>query len=128
MDKINYRIKNVSVSTNGRNEIYFDVEWEGNENSEYLELRLWEDGKESCLEVYAYPSSCQRIAVKEFAFLKNWRNKEVNRHTIYVELGVAEYSNDGHLEKWESLACYEPVKLNIYYESHLFRKNVIELR
>lgn len=33
MDKNgNYKIKNVSVSTNGQNELYFDVEWEGNEH------------------------------------------------------------------------------------------------
>ena len=109
----NYKINNVTVTTNGRNELYFDVEW---------------DGKEYCLEVCAYPSPNQRIVVKDFAFLKNWDNKKINKQTIYVELGVAEYSQDDNLEKWDSLADYEPIELNIYYESHLFRKNVIELR
>ena len=124
----NYKIKNVTVSTNGRNELYFDVEWEGKDNSECLELRIWEDGKEYCLEVCAYPSTNQRIVVKDFYFFKNWKNKEINRQTIYIELGVAEYSNDGKLEKWEAFAGYKPIELNIYHESHLFKKNVIELR
>ena len=26
--KTDYKIKNVKVSTNGRNEIYFDIDWE----------------------------------------------------------------------------------------------------
>ena len=124
----NYKINNVSVTTNGRNELYFDVEWDGKDSSDCIELRLWEDGKEDCLEVCAYPSPNQRIVVKDFAFLKNWDNKKINKQTIYVELGVAEYSQDGNLEQWDSLADYEPIELNIYYESHLFRKNVIELR
>ena len=124
----NYKINNVSVTTNGRNELYFDVEWDGKDSSDCIELRLWEDGKEYCLEVCAYPSPNQRIVVKDFAFRKNWDNKKINKQTIYVELGVAEYSQDDNLEKWDSLADYEPIELNIYYESHLFRKNVIELR
>ena len=41
-----YKIKNVAVATNGRNEIYFDVEWEGDENLDYFELRAYEDGKD----------------------------------------------------------------------------------
>ena len=124
----NYKIKNVAVTTNGRNELYFDVEWDGKDSSDCLELRLWENGKEYCLEVCAYPSQNQRIVVKDFAFLKNWDNKKITKQTIYVELGVAEYSQDGNLEKWDSLADYESIELNIYYESRLFRKNVIELR
>ena len=38
-----YKIKNVAVSTNGRNEIYFDVEWMGDENLDYFELRAYEE-------------------------------------------------------------------------------------
>ena len=69
MDKNgNYKIKNVSVSTNGQNELYFDVEWEGSDNTDCLELRLWEDGKEYCLETYMYPSPNQRVIVKDDVF------------------------------------------------------------
>lgn len=129
MDKNgNYKIKNVSVSTNGQNELYFDVEWEGNDNTDCLELRLLEDGKEYCLETYMYPLPNQRVIVKDFAFLKNFKSKEINKLTIYVDLGVAEYADDYKLVSWKPFAEYEPVELNIYYEHHLFRKNKIELR
>ena len=46
-----YRINNVTVSTNDRNEIYFDVEWEGDENLDYFELRILESGVDNKLEV-----------------------------------------------------------------------------
>ena len=45
-----YRIKNVAVTTNGRNEIYFDVEWEGDENLDYFELRILESDVDNNLE------------------------------------------------------------------------------
>ena len=123
-----YKIKNVAVSTNGRNEIYFDVEWMGDENLDYFELRAYEDGKEYCLEALGCPSHQQRVVVKPRSFYKNWQTKEVNKHSIYVELGIAEYNDKGEQLSWNVLADYEPVELNVYYEFHFCRKNVIELR
>ena len=122
------KIKNVVVSTNGRNEIYFDVEWEGDENLDYFELRVCEDGKDYCLEALGYPSHQQRVVVKHHSFYKNWTTKEFNKHTIYVELGIPEYNDKGEQLSWKVLAAYEPIELNFYYEFHFFHKNVIELR
>ena len=123
-----YKIKTVAVSTNGRNEIYFDVKWEGNENLDYFELRAYEDGKEYCLETLGYPSHQQRVVVNPHSFYKNWKTKEVNKHSIYVELGIVEYNDKGEQLSWQVLADYKPIELNVYYEFHFFHKNVIELR
>lgn len=123
-----YKIKNVAVSTNGRNEIYFDVEWEGEGNLDYFELRVFEDGKDYCLEAVGYPSHQQRVILKPHSYNKNWKTNSVNNHTIYVELGIAEYDDNGEQLSWKVLADYEPVELNVYYEFHFFHRNVIELR
>ena len=64
-----YKIKNVVVSTNGRNEIYFDVEWEGDENLDYFELRIREGGTDNSLELLAYPALKQaKFRDPEFLF------------------------------------------------------------
>jgi hypothetical protein len=123
-----YKIKNVVVSTNGHNEVYFDVEWEGDKSLDSLELRVWEDGKDYCLECYACPSHNEKVVVSDHSFLKMWESRKVNNHTIYVELGIAKYSEDGKVVRWQVLADYKPIALNLYYEHHIFRKNVLELR
>ena len=123
-----YNIKNVAVSTNGQNEIYFDIEWEGDENLDYFELRVYEGGKDYCLEALEYPSHQQRVAVKPHSFYKNWKTKEVNKQTIFIELGIAEYNDKDEQLSWKVLADYKAVELNIYYEFYFFGKNVIELR
>ena len=123
-----YKIKNVAVSTNGRNEIYFDVEWEGDENLEYFELRIREGGTDNSLELYAYPAHQQRVVVKDFNFINDWKSKHVNKQIINIELGIYDYDDDGKLIGSEVLAAYKPIELNIYYEFHIFRKNVLEIR
>ena len=123
-----YKIKNVKVSTNGRNEIYFDIDWEGDNQLDYYELRVWESDKENCLELCPYAAHSQKITVKDFYFIKDWKSKAINKETFYVELGIADYTENNELKSWEVLATYEPIEANIYYESHLFRKNVLELR
>jgi hypothetical protein len=126
--KTDYKIKNVEVSTNGRNEIYFDIDWEGDNQLDYYELRVWESDKENCLELCPYAAHSQKITVKDFYFIKDWKSKAINKETFYVELGIADYTENNELKSWEVLATYEPIEANIYYESHLFRKNVLELR
>jgi hypothetical protein len=123
-----YKIKNVEISTNGRNEIYFDIDWEGDNQLDYYELRVWERDKENCLELCPYAAHSQKITVKDFYFIKDWKSKAINKETFYVELGIADYTENSELKSWEVLATYEPIEANIYYESHLFRKNVLELR
>ena len=104
-----YKIKNVTVSTNGRNEIYFDVEWEGDDKLDYFELRVREGGTDNSLELYAYPAHQQRVVVKDFYFIKSWKSKQVNNETFYVELGIADYTEKGGLKSWEVFADYELV-------------------
>lgn len=123
-----YKIKNVTVSTNGRDEIYFDVEWEGDENLDYFELRIREGSTDNSLELYAYPAHQQRVVVKDFYFIKSWKSKQVNNETFYVELGIADYTEKGELKSWKVLASYEPIFVNIYHEYHMFHKNVLEIR
>ena len=123
-----YKIKNVKITTNGRNEIYFDIEWDGDNKLDYYELRIWESDKDNCLEVCAYASHKQKITVKDFYFMKNWKSKAVNKETFYVELGIADYSETDELNSWKVLAAYEPIKVDLYYEHHIFKKNVLEIR
>ena len=123
-----YKIKNVAITTNGVDELYLDVEWEGDENLEYFELRIREGGTDNSLELYAYPAHQQRVVVKDFNFINDWKSKHVNKQIINVERGIYDYDDDGKLVSSEVLAAYKPIELNIYYEFHIFRKNVLELR
>lgn len=121
----NYKIKNVAISTNGRNELYFDVEWEGDNTLDYYELRVLDENKK-WVEGVGYASYNQNVVINEF--MLGLKSKEINAKTFYVELGIAEYAEDGKERKWNVLANYEPIEVNIYYETHIFRKNVLELR
>ena len=123
-----YKIKSVTVSTNGRNKLFFDVDWQGDANLDYFELRIYEDGQDNCLEAYAYPTNQQRVIVDDYSFITNWESKKVNKQIVHVELGIYEYDDDGKLISKEVLATYEPIELNIYHEFHFIRKNVLELR
>ena len=123
-----YKIKNVKITTNGRNEIYFDIEWDGDNKLDYYELRIWESDKDNCLEVCAYASHKQKITIKDFYFIKNWKSKAVNKETFHVELGIADYTETGDLNSWKVLAAYEAINVDLYYEHHIFKKNVLEIR
>lgn len=54
--------------------------------------------------------------------------KDKNRLSNINLLGVAEYNDKGELLEWRVLAAYEPVQVDLYYEFHIFRKNVLEIR
>ena len=41
-----YIIKNVAISTNGIDELYLDIEWEGDETIDFYELRILDKHKE----------------------------------------------------------------------------------
>ena len=124
----NYRITSVKVSTNGVNELYFDVEWEGDEALDYLELRILESDVDNNLEICAYPMHNQRVVVKDHYFVKCWKGRAVNNESFVVELGIAQYTDEGKQLSWEVLAAYEPISIGLYYEPHIFRKNKLEIR
>ena len=90
-------------------------------------MRVWESDKDNCLEVCAYASHKQKITVKDFYFIKNWKSKAVNKETFHVELGIADYSETGELNSWKVLAAYEPINVDLYYEHHIFKKNVLDI-
>ena len=119
-----YRIESVELSTNGHRELYFDVNWSGN-TPDYYELRVF-DKEGNCMECMPYAAHEQRIVVMDFN--TELQPGRLNSEVFRVELGVAEYSESGDLVKWDVLATSEPMPQDIYYESHFFRKNVIELR
>lgn len=119
-----YRIDSVELSTNGHRELYFDVKWSGS-TPDYYELRVF-DKEGNCMECMPYAAHEQRIVVMDFN--TELQPGRVNSEVFRVELGVAEYSESGDLVKWDVLATSEPMPQDIYYESHFFRKNVIELR
>lgn len=121
-----YKINNVTVTTNGNKELYFDVEWEGDRTIDDYELRVF-DHKRDCLECYACATHCERMTVKDFYM--DLEPRKVNRETFYVELGVAEYDpKEEKLISWKVLTAYEPIEMDIYYEPHLFRKTVMDIR
>ena len=123
--KHGYKIENVSVTSNGRNELYFNIKWRGDDKIDFYDLRVF-DSKKNCLECCPYAMHNQRITVKDFYM--DLESKKVNEETFYIELGDSEYNDNGELVKWVVWATYEPIKLNIYYETHLFRKNILEIR
>ena len=121
-----YKINNVTVTTNGNKELYFDVEWEGDRTIDDYELRVF-DHKRNCLECYACATHRERMTVKDFYM--DLEPRKVNRETFYVELGVAEYDpKEEKLVSWKVLTAYEPIEMDIYYEPHLFRKTVMDIR
>lgn len=120
-----YKIKSVEVSTNGVNEIYLDVEWEGNQYIDYYELRV-SDRNHNVAETLAYASHKQRVILKDFYLDLNW--KDITNEVFYVEIGIGEYTEKGEQLSWQSLAAYEPIPVNIYREPRIFRKNILELR
>lgn len=116
-----YRIKNVAVLTNGQNEIYFDVEWEGDENIDFYELRILDKDKE-CVESCACIAHNHRVVIKEYHL--RLKHKEVHSETFHVELGFPIY--EGKKVGWHTLAAYEPIIVDIYHESHILDKNVMD--
>lgn len=120
-----YKINKVAISGNGINELYLDVEWEGNENIDFYELRVLDRNKEY-VESCAYVAHNHRMVIKDY--LLGIRHKELRSETFHIELGIPKYTDEGMESSWKVLASYEPVFVNIYHEQHIFRKNVLEIR
>ena len=119
-----YKINKVAISGNGINELYLDVEWEGNENIDFYELRVLDRNKEY-VESCAYVAHNHRMVIKDY--LLGLKHKELRSETFYVELGIPEYNNEGKELSWKVLSSYKSIFVNIYYEQHIFRKNVLEI-
>ena len=120
-----YKINKVAISGNGINELYLDVEWEGNENIDFYELRVLDRNKEY-VESCAYVAHNHRMVIKDY--LLGIKHKELRSETFHIELGIPEYTDEGKELSWKVLASYEPIFVNIYHEYHMFHKNVLEIR
>lgn len=120
-----YKINKVAISGNGINELYLDIEWEGDNYLDYYELRVLDRNKEY-VESCAFAAHNHRMVIKDC--LLGIKNKELRSETFHVELGIPEYTNEGRELSWTVLASYEPIFVNIYHEYHMFHKNVLEIR
>ena len=119
-----YSIESIKVTTDGVRKLFFDVEWKGNNSPDYYELRFFDKDK-NCLEALAYASQKQRVEVRDYNL--NLKSGKLNAETFYAEIGIAEYSEDGELKKWEILASSKPLEVAILYKRHIFSKNEIKI-
>ena len=119
-----YKINKVAISGNGINELYLDIEWEGDNYLDYYELRVLDRNKEY-VESCAFAAHNHRMVIKDY--LLGIKNKELRSETFHIELGIPEYTDEGKELSWKVLASYEPIFVNIYHEQHIFRKNVLEI-
>ena len=120
-----YKINKVAISGNGINELYLDIEWEGDNYLDYYELRVLDRNKEY-VESCAFAAHNHRMVIKDY--LLGIKNKELRSETFHIELGIPEYTDEGKELSWKVLASYEPIFVDIYHESHILHKNVLEIR
>ena len=120
-----YRINKVSISGNGTDELYLDVEWEGDNYLDYYELRVL-DRNRKCVESCAFASHNHRVVIRDYHL--GIKHGELRSETFHVELGVPQYTDQGKELCWKVLASYEPVFATIYHESRMFHKNILEIR
>ena len=123
-----FGFKNINFTTDGRKEIYIDVKWDGNQNlTDCLEIDLLGTNREF-LDNKLWPEKKCRFVLKDFQL--KLRTGEVNKLTFYVEMYDRTYKEDesGEYSKNKLLVAKGPINVNVYYEFHIFGKNVIEIR
>lgn len=123
-----FDFKNINFTTDGRKEIYIDVKWDGNQNlTDCLEIDLLGTNREF-LDNKLWPEKKCRFVLKDFQL--KLRTGEVNKLTFYVEMYDRTYKEDesGEYSKNKLLVAKGPINVNVYYEFHIFGKNVIEIR
>ena len=120
-----YIIKNVAISTNGVDELYLDVEWEGDDTIDFYELRILDRHKEY-VESCAYIGHNHRVVLRDY--LLGLKHKTLLYETFNIELGVPIYNDEGKEVNWIVLAAYKPIIVDIYHEAHILKKNIMELR
>ena len=87
-----YKINKVAISGNGINELYLDIEWEGDNYLDYYELRVLDRNKEY-VESCAFSAHKHRMVIKDY--LLGIKHKELRSETIHIELGIPEYTEEG---------------------------------
>ena len=76
-----YKINKVAISGNGINELYLDIEWDGDNYLDYYELRVLDRNKEY-VESCAFAAHNHRMVIKDYLlgiknsvpkpFISNW--------------------------------------------------------
>ena len=120
-----YAIKNVTVTSDGSDRLFFNIEWEGDDYMDFYELRIL-DGHKRFIESECYLPHNSQMTVEKWMF--NLQSGKVNTLRFYIELGIPDYEEDGREKSWDLLACYGPIDLKIYYKFNFFSKNVLEIR
>ena len=60
-----YKINKVAISGNGINELYLDIEWEGDNYLDYYELRVLDRNKEY-VDSCAFAAHNHRMVIKDY--------------------------------------------------------------
>lgn len=120
-----YAIKNVTVTSDGSGRLFFHIEWEGDDNMDFYELRIL-DGNKKFVESDCDLPHNAKMTIDKWMF--NLKSGKVNALRFYIELGIPDYEDDGREKSWDLLACYGPIDLKVYYKFNFFSKNVLEIR
>ena len=121
-------IENVRFSTDGRKTLFIEYDCKYNHDYDYgvISFMVSIDGKE-ILRTEHWNDPDARVAKNREAFVQEIKDYELNldtnktnKKTILIE---ARKTDEGML-----LVASSKVNLNLYYEFHMFGKNVLEIR
>ena len=93
-----YKINKVAISGNEINELYLDIEWEGDNYLDYYELRVLDRNKEY-VDSCAFAAHNHRMVIKDY--LLGIKHKELCSETFHIELGIPEYTDEGKKLSWK---------------------------
>lgn len=123
-----FKIESIDITTDGRKELYIDIKWSGDKKLvDWLEIDILGSNREFIDNKFD-PNNKLRFVLTE-AMLK-LKTRQINKLTFYVEMYDRVYKEDGQGEyiKNNLLVAKGPIKVNVYFEFHIFGKNVMEIR
>lgn len=123
-----YKIKNLDITTDGHKEIYLGFQWDGPfPTSDYqISISLLDYNKKWLTGDFVDDQRQELLFTIESNALKLQTNK-VNPTTFYVEFNLVHISED-FTETSKLNEIKGPFNVNIYYESKIFGKNILEIR
>lgn len=123
-----YKIKNLDITTDGHKEIYLGFQWDGPfPTDDYqISISLLDCNKKWINGDFIDDQRQELLFTIESNALKLLPNK-VNPTTFYVEFNLVHISED-FTETSKLNEIKGPFNVNIYYESKIFGKNILEIR
>ncbi len=123
-----YKIKNLNITTDGHKEIYLGFQWNGPfPTADYqISISLLDCDKKWINGDFIDDQRQELLFTIESNALKLQTNK-VNSTTFYVEFNWVHFSED-FTETSKLNEIKGPFNVNIYYESKIFGKNILEIR